>query len=362
MGQLIQASSGYRQADREAQVREREPIGGTNPPAEQPRQDFDPRAFLKESVEAIWNQRMLGRIPDLYAPHATIHVGADGRLHGSEELLDRAVQWLAGFPDLRIFIDDVICMQRGVAYLTSVRRTAVGHNTRPSMFGAATGRRVVVSGIANARIEQGRYVEQWIELGDGDLVRQLGLDEPSVLQRLWPEPAVDEFDVTLGQGAVERPAGDRREGRSTEIGALIQACVETIWNRRQIGEIERFFAPSYRQRGPGSRALFGREELQTEAVSLLGVFPDLQMYIDDLFWESEPRDGARSSMRWTLLGTNTGPSAYGPPTNASLRLSGITNYRIEGGQMGEGWTAYSELGLARRLVSMASPSQTEEDG
>jgi predicted ester cyclase len=328
--------------------------------------DFDVETFLRESAEAIWSQKMLGRILDLYAPHALIHVGAGETLHGSQQLLDRAVQCLAAFPDLRVFIDDMIYVRRAAAYLTSVCWTAVARNTGPSAYGAATGRRVVVTGITASRIESGRYVEQWIELGDGDLVRQLGFDERAMVQRLWPEEASSDFDEILRQGTVERPAGSAQGGRPPEnhahadAGALIGASVDAIWNRRQIGEVERFFASRYRERGPGGRVLFGREELQTDVLSLMGAFPDLQMHIDDVFWDGDQRRGYRSSMRWTLLGTNTGPSAYGPPTNAYLRLSGITNHCIEEGQFVEGWTAYSELSLARRLARTAPRMQSEE--
>jgi hypothetical protein len=328
--------------------------------------DFDVESFLRESAQDIWDRKMPGRIPDLYAPHALVHVGTGETLHGDQQLLDRAVQCLAAFPDLHLFIDDTIYARRAATYLTSIRWTAVARNTGPSAYGAATGRRVVVTGITNARIEHGRYVEQWIELGDGDLVRQLGFDEGSVLRRLWPEEAAPEFDEILGRGTVERPGGSAHGDRppdnnaQADVGALIGASLDAIWNRRQVGEVERFFAPHYRERGPGSRALFGREELQTHIVSLMGAFPDLQVYIDDLFWDGDPQSGARSSTRWTLLGTNTGPSAYGPPTNAFMRLSGITNHRIEEGRFVEGWTAYSELGLARRLARAAPRPHSEE--
>lgn len=327
---------------------------------------FDIDSFLRESAQAIWNQKMLGRIPELYAPHALIHLGGGETLHGDQQLLDRAVQWLAAFPDLRVFIDDLISVQRGSAYLASVRWTAVAHNTGPSAYGPATRRRVVVSGITNARIEGGRFVEQWVELGDGGLVRHLGFDEHSVVRRLWPKEAASDFDDLLGQGVVERATSSAQGSNAlndnppADAGALISAAVEGVWNRRQVGEVERFFAPGYREHGPGSRALFGSEELQMDILSLLGAFPDLHMHLDDVFWVGELHHGCLSSARWTLLGTNSGPSAHGPPTNAYLRLSGISNHRIQGGQIVEGWTAYSELGLARRLVQSA-PCDSSED-
>jgi predicted ester cyclase len=363
---LAQACSACRPSIVDENAQGSDATEAMNLPAEQSRDDLDVESFLRDGVEVLWNQKMLGSIPDQYAPQALIHVGAEEILHGSQQLLECAVQCLAAFPDLRVFIDDVIYVERPAAYVTSVRWTAVGRNTGPSVFGAATGRRVVVTGICNSRIERGRYVEQWIELGDGDLGRQLGFNERSALQRLWPNAAEDEFDETFNQGTMKRPAQGGPEGRSIEIsaqstvGMLISTCVDTIWNRRQIGEVERFFASHYRERGPGSRTLFGRDELQTDIVSLMGAFPDLQMYIDDVFWDGDQRGGCQSSMRWTLLGTNSGPSVYGPPTNTSLRLSGITNHRIEDGQIVEGWTAYSELSLARRLAPTAPRMQSEE--
>lgn len=338
----------------------------TNPTAERPRRDFDVEPFLRESAEAVWDQKMLGRIVDLYAPQALVHSGMGACLHGGQQVLDRAVQCLAAFPDLRLFIDDIACARRAEAYLTSVRWTAVARNTGPSVFGAATGRRVVITGLATSRLEHGRLVEQWIELGDGDLARQLGCDEAAVLRCLWPRDAASEFDAALDHGALERPtehtAGDRslRDEVYTDAGALVAASVEAIWNRRQFGEIGRFFAPRYREWGPGGRALFGREELQADIIALMGAFPDLQMHLDDVFWDDDPRKGCRSCARWTLLGTNTGPSKYGPPTGASLRLSGLTHSRIEEGRFAEGWTAYSELSLARRLVRSAPHIQSTE--
>lgn len=330
--------------------------------------DFNVESFLRESAEAIWNQKMLGRIVGLYASHAQVHIGMAACLHGGQQLLDRAVQCLAAFPDLRLFIDDIVCARRAEAYLTSVRWTAVARNTGPSVYGAATGRRVVITGVATSRIEHGRFVEQWIELGDGDLVRQLGFDDMSVPRRLWPEEAASDFDTTLDHGVVERPAGDTdrdqppRDDVQADAGALVEAAVDAIWNRRQLGEIERFFAPHYREWGPGGRALFGREELHADIVALMGALPDLRMHVDDVFWDDDQHKGCRASSRWTLLGTNTGPSAYGPPTGASLRLPGITTRRIEEGQFVEGWTAYSELGLAHRLIHTAPRIQTEETG
>ena len=327
--------------------------------------DFDVESFLRESVEAIWDRKMLGRIVELYAPHAQVHSGMGASLHGGQQVLDRAVQCLAAFPDLRIFVDDIVCARRAEAYLASVRWTAVARNTGPSACGAATGRRVVISGITTSRIEGGRFIEQWIELGDGDLVRQLGFDEAAMLQRLWPQDAASELDTSLDHGAVESRAGSAEGDRPphddvhADAGALARAAVDAIWNRRQIGEVGRFFAPYYREWGPGARALFGRDELQADIIALMGAFPDLQMHVDDVFWDDDPRKGCRSSTRWTLLGANTGPSAHGPPTGASLRLSGITNSRIEKGQFVEGWTAYSELSMARRLVRSAPRLQNE---
>lgn len=337
----------------------------TNLAAERPVQDFDVESFLRESIDAIWEHKMLGRIVDLYAPHAQVHSGMGASLHGGQQVLDRAVQWLAAFPDLRLFVDDIVCARRAEAYLAAVRWTAVGRNTGPSAYGAATGRRVVISGIATSRIEGARIVEQWIELGDGDLARQLGFDEATALQRLWPQETASDLDTNLDHGAAERPTGSvggdqPPQDSGADAAALVRAAVDAIWNRRQIGEVARFYAPHYREWGPGARALFGRDELQADIIALMGAFPDLQMHVDDVFWDDDQRKGCRSSTRWTLLGANTGPSAHGPPTGASLRLSGITTSRIEAGQFVAGWTAYSELSLARRLVRSAPRAQIED--
>lgn len=322
--------------------------------------DFDVDSFLRDSTQTLWEQKQVGRIPELYASHARIHLGSDEMLHGSQALVERAVAWLAALPDLRVFIDDMLRVRRAEAFLASVRWTAVGHNAGPSTYGPPTGRRVVLSGITNSRIEEGRYVEQWIELGDADLVRQFGLDARFAPRPVPPNETSPDFELLLGRTTAVRSSPSVRLGGAPEsVGALIEAALESIWNNRDLAQVHRFFAAHYREYGPGRRVVFGRDEVQQVIVSLMGACPDLRMYFDDVFYDGD-LSSCRSSTRWTLLGTNTGPSVYGPPTNASLRLSGITNHRLEGGQFVEGWMAYSEACLARELTSGAPPGRAGE--
>lgn len=317
--------------------------------------------FLHHSLASVWNQKMLGSVREIYANNALIHI-AGRTLHGGEELSSEATAWLAAFPDLRVYLDDIIQLQREGQTYVSARWTAVGHNLGPTRFGPPAGRRVVIRGITTGIISGGRFREQWIEYGDLHLVRQLGIDEQTALDALRGEEPAGAFENALLTGPAQ--TSDVRTAPVPEPstpGELIEAAVQSIWNNRQIGEVSRYYSAAYREYGPGDDAVYGATELQGRVLSLLGAFPDLQVYIDDAFWTSE-NGLCRSSARWTLLGTNSGPSTWGPGPGAYLRLSGITNHRIEEGQFVEGWTACSQLNLARSLAPAPPVPPFEESG
>jgi predicted ester cyclase len=108
------------------------------------------------------------------------------------------------------------------------------------------------------------------------------------------------------------------------------------------------------------RRIFGRDEVQGEILETLATFPDLRLQLDDIICQ-ERDDGQHTSTRWTLFGTNSGTSVFGPPSNRSVRLTGITNHCIRGSRLYEGWTQYNVLSLLRQIAPIGEAA-TEGNG
>ena len=52
-------------------------------------------------------------------------------------------------------------------------------------------------------------------------------------------------------------------------------------------------------------------------------FPDLQIHVTDVFCVGNDIDGYKTTMPDVLIGTNTGPSSFGPPTGRHVSYNGM---------------------------------------
>jgi hypothetical protein len=80
-------------------------------------------------------------------------------------------------------------------------------------------------------------------------------------------------------------------------------------------------------------------------------FPDLEATVEDVIAE-----GDKTVVRWVVTGTNSAEFFGMPPTGRSVRMSGLSMYRFEGGRMAEGWVEYNQLGLMQQLGAIPAPA------
>jgi predicted ester cyclase len=160
-------------------------VGQAPPPELPPRQSagFDIEDFVRRAYQEIWNRRMFGKIPDYYAPNCLCHGASDRELYGLGDFTQDILATLAMFPDATMHVDDLYWNDDGGGrYRTAVLWTLLGTHTGPGVYGPPTGRRVRVMGITQHRVRNGRFVEEWTEYGEFNLMKQLLLpiqsDEP----------------------------------------------------------------------------------------------------------------------------------------------------------------------------------------
>src|SRR5688572_12599033 len=63
--------------------------------------------YIIRITHRIWEEKAVGYIYDTYQHNAVVHTG-DGEVHGAEAVVASTLQFLAAFPDRRIYGDDVI--------------------------------------------------------------------------------------------------------------------------------------------------------------------------------------------------------------------------------------------------------------
>ena len=82
---------------------------------------------------------------------------------------------------------------------------------------------------------------------------------------------------------------------------------------------------------------------------MLEAFPDRLLLADDVIWTGSPAQGYYSSHRVLSPMTNTGPSAYGPPTGKQVRTLTIADCIVEGGRITREYLLRDHYSLVQQL-------------
>ena len=159
------------------------------------------KRIFHEHIEQIWNNKDASGIERFIAPNYR-GFDADEVISGIEGYKQHFVTLTTGFPDLRITIRDMQEENRVVA------RFSIGATHTGEFVGIPpTGRRVLITSIAIARISNGQLVEEHANADGLGLMKQLGvIPEP---------PRSHPLSFNVEQVG---PAGEARpSGRSTAI-------------------------------------------------------------------------------------------------------------------------------------------------
>jgi len=94
------------------------------------------------------------------------------------------------------------------------------------------------------------------------------------------------------------------------------------------------------------------EDAKQEAANVRRGFPDLESTIEDLIAERD-----KVVAHWRAHATHQGEYMGIPPTGNRVNFTGISIYRIEGGQIAESWGVSDDLGLMRQIGAIPEPGQ-----
>jgi predicted ester cyclase len=134
---------------------------------------FDIDDFVRRNRHEIWNWRLLRTIDETYREDAVFHGPSQDSPSDREGFKGFVLLLLAAFPDLAMFVDDILWSDDGEgSYRVSCRWTLLGTYRGPGPYGPPSGRRVRVSGITNDVVEKGQIVEEWNEMGEFALIKQ----------------------------------------------------------------------------------------------------------------------------------------------------------------------------------------------
>jgi steroid delta-isomerase-like uncharacterized protein len=129
------------------------------------------KAISRRADEELFNRGNLDVADELFTPDFVYHDPGGGELRGPENVKGYAAMLRAAFPDLHQTIEDQIAEGDKVAY----RWTARGTHEGELMGIAPTSKRVTFTGIAVARLADGKIQEIWENYDALGMMQQLGV-------------------------------------------------------------------------------------------------------------------------------------------------------------------------------------------
>ena len=330
-------------------------------PATQSLRGFDPAYvdivdYIARITHRIWEQKDIGYIYDCYRHNSRV-TDDFGLQYGRDKIVADTVHTINAFPDVRLYADEVVWAgDDETGFHTSHRTVIVGHNTGWSKYGPPTGRKVVVWAIANCVALENEIFEEWVIYNHSSLLMQMGHDLPALARQMAAESDLSGLHE-LAAGESERLQG---QGKPThlpepaEVGFdpedLVRRVTHYAWNWRSLSAVDAAYAPNVRYHGASGRELRGRGAVKHWILSMLAMFPDLAMSVDDVYWMGNDTEGYVTSVRWSAIGTHRGHGMYGTPTRRRVYIWGLSQHRIVAGRIVEEWTVFNEFELMQQLV------------
>ena len=305
----------------------------------------DPDEFIREVTDRIWVARDIDHIRENYEPGAVVHGGL-GTVVGSEAVVVGTTMRQAAAPDHVGQAEDVVWEARGdEAFLSSHLVLA----SDPEVVGGRR-RRVRTRSIACCLYRRGRMVEEWVVRDELARTLQRGLDPDQAGRAvafagfsgsmLEPPPA----DVLAVGDSGARPHEHRAECE------MVLEMVDTVWNRRDLAALPRFFDRDLFLHGVGDVTHTRPAGYQEELLRLVSPFPGARFAVRDVATHRGERyGGLRVAITWTLTGAYDGVAAFGPPTGAPVTLLGASQLLVHGGRIVREVRVYDEIALRAQI-------------
>ena len=313
--------------------------------------------YIIRCTHRIWEQKDIGLIETHYAADCLMHL-MTGPIVGAAGVARNTIRTLAAFPDRTLVGEAVIWSQEADgAYLSSHRITSSGTNLGPSDFGAATGRRVQFTTVADCLCHENRIVEEWLVRDNSALVLALGLSPRAVARghaeqdRLaratpaaWRIEAMERIRALPETGFQNAALPDP----AAAPAAFAHAWFDQTWNHRRFARFRDVYSPAVRWEGPGGRRLFGHGEVTGWATALIGSFGDARFSVDHV--AAVPvGDDIDIAVRWSMAATHDGGALYGAATGRPVYVLAVTHWRVAQGRIVEDVTIFDEIALLRQI-------------
>lgn len=274
------------------------------------------KALIDRYVNSVWDRTDLDMLAQFLADDF-VHHGLTNEI-GWEA-------WATAFPDLSGSLSEFAAE----GDLVVGKWNATATHTGEFLGIAPSGNTVEWSGFSVYRIECGRIAEVWNQQDYMDLFRQMGVEG------LPAQGAAPASAAAQEPAAPSSSPEDCRVTTAEENKDLVRQFAREVWDEANIDRLDDFLA---------------EDAVANWATSSLGfqewrsAFPDLETTLTEYIADKNLVYG-----RWVATGAHDGEFQGIAPTGTRVELAGISQYRIECGEIAAVSVHADLLGLYQQL-------------
>jgi steroid delta-isomerase-like uncharacterized protein len=282
------------------------------------------KALIRQLYDNLNAHDMAG-IAQLFSPDAVDHDPAPGQPAGPEGVVGAFAVLEAGFPDLRVSVEQLIAEDDIVVD----RILGLGTNTGSFAGIPPTGKPAAIEAIHIYRIENGQIAELWHIEDLASVMGQLG-----VIPGAPPAgpPATPAVLVPTATGPVEPATVEANKD-------LLRRMFDAV-NAADVATLDSMFSPDFFNHNPNPGFPSNWEGLKATMLSFREPFPDQVTTVNQVIGE-----GDLVVVHVTVRGTMEGAAYSVPPCNCKVDYDGINIVRVENGLIVENWSIYEVVSL-----------------
>jgi steroid delta-isomerase-like uncharacterized protein len=125
---------------------------------------------------------------------------------------------------------------------------------------------------------------------------------------------------------------------------VVQKFIQTVWNEKNLNEIEKFWSPDYTNHAMPVDMRQGIENLKLSHQMFLVAFSEVTLDVHEQIAE-----GNKVATRLTFRGKHIGEFMGIPATTQNITMQGIRIDRIENGKITEHWATFDLAGLMQQI-------------
>ncbi len=326
-------------------------------------QGFDPTYrnivdYIVRITYRIWEtiDREVEYIDECYSPDSRVFDDYGLQL-GSQKIIVDTHHTTAAFPDIILDAEEVIWAGNDqIGFHTSHLTRISGTNTGSSRYGNATGKTVNFLVLANCVALQNDIFLEHVLYNTSAMLQQLGIDPWEESARLvknppagWPR-SQETWDQLRSTTSPAIPISQAEPIVGFDPDAFAREIHDNVWNGNQSAIINSY-AENLLFEGATERIFSGGTAYRHYVNELRGVFPDLQLQVDEVYWMGNELDGWLISTRWSAEGTHLGKGIYRSPSGKTCQMWGITQWQVLNGIVQKEWQLFNELDLIMQILA-----------